>query len=310
MESCVPSSTISTVRKRLLEELTLGQESTNMLRVMLCKTQKDKMCIPQLSALSLMDKILDSFDKILSLILNGNESNDLVSTNDQVSNVPVIDWSHSDGQKLEDSRKRTSTSESLKFSKRRRSSKTWTRETIAASFEDGHAWRKYGQKGIHKAKHPRSYFRCTYKYDQGCQARKLVQKIEDEPPLYRTTYQEHHTCKKNLFEESHIIRDNTAKDSSIIWRFDSHEPNYKPNDMVIPTLPIIPQESKENLQILHQNESSSPSDYFILPDLTTFESFGQFTDFSSAFDQGHLISSDMDVEQMVGSVFNDFLELW
>ncbi|CAA2999582.1 probable WRKY transcription factor 70 [Olea europaea subsp. europaea] len=301
MESCCPASSLSTVRKRLLDELILGQESANMLRVILCKTQMDKRCKLQLFAQSLIDKILDSFDKSLS-ILNCNESN-------KVSDFLVMDSSDSDGQKSEDSTKRTNTSESLTFSKRRRTSKTWTRETVAASFADSHVWRKYGQKGIRNAEHPRNYFRCTYKYDQGCQARKLVQKIQDEPPLYRTTYHEHHTCK-NLYEESQIITGNTTKDSSIIWSFDSHEQNYKPNGKMIPTLPKMPLETKENFQILHQNKSSSPSDYFISPDITTFESFGHFSDFSSAFDQGHVICSDMDIERMVGPVFDEFLELW
>ncbi|CAA2999583.1 probable WRKY transcription factor 70 [Olea europaea subsp. europaea] len=304
MKSCFPSSTISTVRKRLLEELNLGQESTNMLRVMLRKTQKDKRCISQQSAQSLMDKILDSFDNGLS-ILNCNESN-------EVSTVPVMVSLHSDGQKSEDSGKHTNTSEFIKISKRRRTSEKRAKEIVAASFEDGHAWRKYGQKSIQNAKHPRSYLRCTYKYDQGCQARKLVQKIQDEPALYRTTYHEHHTCKKNLFEESQIITDSTTKDSSIIWSFDSPEQNYKPNGKVIPTWPIIPQEPEEMFKNLHQDKSSSQSDYFILPDLTTFEScFGQFTDISSAFhDQGHVICSDMDIETMVGPLFDESLELW
>ena len=44
--------------------------------------------------------------------------------------------------------------------------------------------------------HCRSYFRCTYKYDQGCQAIKHVQQTQDKPSMYQTTYIGHHTCKR------------------------------------------------------------------------------------------------------------------
>ncbi|KAL0450898.1 UNVERIFIED_CONTAM: putative WRKY transcription factor 70 [Sesamum latifolium] len=104
-------------------------------------------------------------------------------------------------------------------------------------FEDGHAWRKYGQKVILNAKHPRNYFRCTHKFDQGCQATKQVQKIEDDPPLFRTTYHAQHTCK-NLFNSSHhhhhhiIMQDAPAEDhySPIMWSFAAthHDSDHDP----------------------------------------------------------------------------------
>nr|GEU57425.1 probable WRKY transcription factor 70 [Tanacetum cinerariifolium] len=62
----------------------------------------------------------------------------------------------------------------------RRSS--WTSSNITSYTDDGHSWRKYGQKAIINATHKRNYYRCTHKFDQGCQATKQVQKIEDEPP--------------------------------------------------------------------------------------------------------------------------------
>ncbi|KAJ1273826.1 hypothetical protein BS78_05G014700 [Paspalum vaginatum] len=42
-------------------------------------------------------------------------------------------------------------------------------------YEDGYKWTKYGEKRINGASHTRSYFRCTYRDDTGCQATKHVQ---------------------------------------------------------------------------------------------------------------------------------------
>jgi hypothetical protein len=60
--------------------------------------------------------------------------------------------------------------------------------------EDGFIWRKYGQKEILNSKHPRLYFRCTYKDDSGCPATRQVQLSEDDPSLFVITYFGHHTC--------------------------------------------------------------------------------------------------------------------
>ncbi|KAK1697401.1 hypothetical protein QYE76_014098 [Lolium multiflorum] len=60
--------------------------------------------------------------------------------------------------------------------------------------EDGFIWRKYGQKEILNNKHPRLYFRCTYKDDGGCPATRQVQLSEDDPSLFVITYFGHHTC--------------------------------------------------------------------------------------------------------------------
>ncbi|KAM0822608.1 hypothetical protein ACQ4PT_071392 [Festuca glaucescens] len=69
----------------------------------------------------------------------------------------------------------------------RRVEKKWTAE-------DGFIWRKYGQKEILNSKHPRLYFRCTYKDDSGCPATRQVQLSEEDPSLFVITYFGHHTC--------------------------------------------------------------------------------------------------------------------
>ncbi|WOK95489.1 putative WRKY transcription factor 59 isoform X1 [Canna indica] len=62
-------------------------------------------------------------------------------------------------------------------------------------YSDGYQWRKYGEKKISGSRFPRSYYRCTYRQDKGCQATKQVQQQgHSDPPLFLVTYKGEHTC--------------------------------------------------------------------------------------------------------------------
>ncbi|KAJ8647794.1 hypothetical protein MRB53_000817 [Persea americana] len=61
--------------------------------------------------------------------------------------------------------------------------------------DDGYTWRKYGQKEILKSKFPRSYYRCTHKSFYGCDAKKQVQRLDDDPYTFEVMYRGHHTCQ-------------------------------------------------------------------------------------------------------------------
>ncbi|XP_062198599.1 transcription factor WRKY19-like [Phragmites australis] len=63
-----------------------------------------------------------------------------------------------------------------------------------SAVDDGHTWRKYGQKEILGAKHPRSYYRCTHRHSQGCAATKQVQRTDEDPTLFDVIYHGAHTC--------------------------------------------------------------------------------------------------------------------
>ncbi|KAG6481545.1 hypothetical protein ZIOFF_058149 [Zingiber officinale] len=62
--------------------------------------------------------------------------------------------------------------------------------------EDGHKWRKCGERQIRGSKRPRSYYRCVYGKEQGCGAKKTIQEedIEYNPPKYRVVYAIVHAC--------------------------------------------------------------------------------------------------------------------
>uniref|UniRef100_M8CGU5 Putative WRKY transcription factor 70 n=1 Tax=Aegilops tauschii TaxID=37682 RepID=M8CGU5_AEGTA len=77
---------------------------------------------------------------------------------------------------------------------RANSGSTATRVEKRWTAEDGFIWRKYGQKEITHSKHPRLYFRCSYKHDIGCPATRQVQQSDDDLSLYVITYFGDHTC--------------------------------------------------------------------------------------------------------------------
>ncbi|KAG8047061.1 hypothetical protein GUJ93_ZPchr0008g12477 [Zizania palustris] len=86
--------------------------------------------------------------------------------------------------------------------KKRKTTARWTsHERVSATggtegpVDDGHSWRKYGQKDILGAKHPRGYYRCTHRNSQGCTATKQVQRTDDDPSVFDVVYHGEHTCR-------------------------------------------------------------------------------------------------------------------
>ncbi|KAM3313439.1 hypothetical protein ACQJBY_032809 [Aegilops geniculata] len=73
--------------------------------------------------------------------------------------------------------------------------KGFSGKRVTDTLVDGHIWRKYGQKEIQNSPHPRSYYRCTHKSDQGCNAKRQAQICETHPIKYDVTYYGEHTCK-------------------------------------------------------------------------------------------------------------------
>ncbi|WOK95490.1 putative WRKY transcription factor 14 isoform X2 [Canna indica] len=68
------------------------------------------------------------------------------------------------------------------------------KQVTAAPYDDGHRWRKYGEKKINGCFFKRSYYRCTYHDEQRCAARKQVQQDDKDPTLFLVIYKGEHTC--------------------------------------------------------------------------------------------------------------------
>ncbi|KAJ7964893.1 WRKY transcription factor [Quillaja saponaria] len=215
------------------------------------------------------------------------------------------------------------------YKRRRVSPLSWERDT-PTEIDDGHAWRKYGQKVISNEKHPRHYYRCTYKFDQGCKAIKHVQKMQDNPPLYRTTYYSHHTCRDLLKhpEEKVILLDfllasadhqypNNYSDSSIILSFANttnnsmkllHEQN---TETTLGIAGIVGDDDHDHHKsCINQTSfvSSADHDYF-LPTVDFSSSAAFHPSASTDLDESALGHGDIFSNLFAGSIdFDDFLQ--
>lgn len=65
----------------------------------------------------------------------------------------------------------------------------------------------------------RSYYKCAYTKDKNCEAKKQVQQIQHNPPLYSTTYFGHHTCQLDQAYATFPIDTSDPQDCHMI-RFD------------------------------------------------------------------------------------------
>ncbi|XP_068669481.1 probable WRKY transcription factor 54 [Aristolochia californica] len=147
---------------------------------------------------SLARDVVQSFTKAISMLDAG----------DRVGLCSIGECCKTDQKKLPPGRVRRG------CYKRRRTTDTWIEETTTP-FDDGHAWRKYGQKEILGSNFPRSYFRCTHKHDEGCEASKQVQRKEDGSGMFVVTYMRHHTCREPLMASPFII-DSVAKERIVL----------------------------------------------------------------------------------------------
>ncbi|KAK9159321.1 hypothetical protein Scep_005895 [Stephania cephalantha] len=272
MEYCSSQAWPEAVRQssvgRAKEELIIGRDTMSELQTLLRKAPGERGS----SEVDLTNKVLLAIDTALSILNSGDW---------KFCDVPVGSPSSVD-QKMEDpaggKRKNPVSKDRRGGYKRRKVAQTWTKLT-ATQVDDGFAWRKYGQKEILNAKHPRNYFRCTHKHDQGCQATKQVQITEEEPPMYRTIYMGHHTCRDTI-RAPRLVSDSDSypDDSTCLLNFQSSDASpttRKQGYGAFFTSSISSAHVKPESDLTAHNLSRS-SEYIPVqsPDLTSFESSG------------------------------------
>jgi len=94
--------------------------------------------------------------------------------------------------------------------------------------------------------------------DQHCDAIKHVQRIQENPPLYRTTYYGHHSCKSSFHSDINLESILSSDDSSILLSFDNKIPikeenSFPPSPSPSPFLASTKEDPKEEV---HDDYSS------------------------------------------------------
>ncbi|XP_061359932.1 exocyst complex component EXO70B1-like [Gastrolobium bilobum] len=91
--------------------------------------------------------------------------------------------------------------------KHRNMQPTWT--IVLPINKDFYEWRKRGQDAFLNSSYPRDYYWCIHKFDQGCQATKQVQQIQENPTKFMTRYTGLHTCRMGANAPGMLTEANT-----------------------------------------------------------------------------------------------------
>ncbi|XP_075476385.1 putative WRKY transcription factor 30 [Primulina tabacum] len=183
--------------KNLENELTQGRELAKQLQLLLNAQSSS-----QETHVYLLNEILNTYDRALWVIEYGGTSGfagggasggAMVAITSDSQGPPLTGSPHSNHSDPEDQACWISGEKRLPG---------WTQKVVVlgetgneTQLDDGHSWRKYGQKDILRSEYPREYYRCTH--GKGCLARKQVQRSDEDPTAYEVAYKGHHTCHNN-----------------------------------------------------------------------------------------------------------------
>ncbi|XP_074582246.1 putative WRKY transcription factor 67 [Curcuma longa] len=197
----------SNLQQAAMEELNKGQKQAERLLLLLKGVLSSPESRP---AAELLVDVGAAFTKALFFLELKKEESE--------SDKPPI---HSEGMSSSHEQIKRKFQTSRRSSCRRRAHPYSCTTIFSPKIEDGYGWRKYGQKGIYRSKHPRSYYRCIYKHDRGCPVTRQVQRTEEDDSIFAITYVGLHTCiqddhtaatKHSLALESNMNNNDNASD--------------------------------------------------------------------------------------------------
>ncbi|KAK6158856.1 hypothetical protein DH2020_006170 [Rehmannia glutinosa] len=171
-------------RKTVISVLTEGRELANELKKQLHPTTNSREACD-----ILVENILSSYENALKLLdcmalLGKGDPSQVAVSNvfelpNSIEGSPKSEWSDQISK------------DQLHKCKKRKTLPRWSEQVRVCSgtglegqLDDGYNWRKYGQKDILGANHPRAYYRCTHRNTQGCLATKQVQRADDDPSVF------------------------------------------------------------------------------------------------------------------------------
>ncbi|KAJ6797471.1 putative WRKY transcription factor 41 [Iris pallida] len=180
----------------VVEELARGREMTRQLQADIESGSSADTCR------LLAKEILSAFDKSISMVTSGTIVVENSSANQKAAKSPLRPLAKSPCREGAAPDSEVQLQRRVMCKKRKMLPK-WTSQVrldsgpgVEGPIDDGYKWRKYGQKDILGAEHPRGYYRCTHRNSQGCPAMKQVQRSDDNPLVFDVTYRGAHTCRK------------------------------------------------------------------------------------------------------------------
>nr|AYW01724.1 persimmon protein WRKY7 [Diospyros kaki] len=279
MGTLLPGKSCGT-RRRAVEKLVQGRDLAGQLQILL---EKPAGGCGSVSAEELVVKILATFTETLSVLEfcdSGEDSQFPAAT-------PVGSPSFGDQASVdsgESSKRPAAAKDRRGCYKRRKTADSWTK--ISNSAQDGYAWRKYGQKEILNADFPRCYYRCTHKPDLGCKATKQVQKIQEDPIIYQSTYFGHHTCGNTAQRSASqdISDDHSDPARSFILEFEpkgqiSEDP---PHGHGLSNFPVPVKVEEPKIKVSSSLGSIQLQDLFLMPSLEGTVKFSEHEDVISS----------------------------
>nr|QRX38909.1 transcription factor WRKY12 [Lilium regale] len=171
----------------LIYMLAQVEEQTKQLEAHLDAATPSQMCKP------LAQKIRSTICTAITMVTEGSQ---LHGGSDSPRSASDSPRSENSGRAFTDERR--------ELSKKRKTMPKWSSQVRVGSgsgteapMDDGYSWRKYGQKDILGAHHPRAYYRCTHRNSRGCPATKQVQRSDEDPFVFDVIYRGDHICVEN-----------------------------------------------------------------------------------------------------------------
>ncbi|XP_004502612.1 probable WRKY transcription factor 53 [Cicer arietinum] len=186
--------------KSLIHELLQGLELTRQLQLYLNVPSSSSNETREL----LIQQIITTFEKALQMV---NRKGHVAESSQQQQPARTVGIRMLDSPPLSCSPKSEDSDRDFQdhhrnaFKKRNTMPIRWTKKIrvtpgvrVEGPLDDGYSWRKYGQKEILGALHPRGYYRCSHRNVEGCLATKQVQRSDEDSTVFEITYRGNHTC--------------------------------------------------------------------------------------------------------------------
>ncbi|MCD7453874.1 hypothetical protein HAX54_022552 [Datura stramonium] len=295
---------------RLISELTQGRDLVQQLQLHLnVPNYNSSSSSSENTREFLLHNIQSKFDRALSMLQYNSSTGDYSNSPLAHSTSPAIpifgmsDSPRSSPPHSEDSDRDLEPKDPA-TRKRKSNTPRWTQKVqinpgapVEGTLDDGFSWRKYGQKDILGAKHPRGYYRCTLRHVQDCLATKQVQRSDEDPTIFEVTYRGRHTCNQGGGAGASNVNPAPAQAPLAVIIPQNQEPNlgnHEHYQQLIPVqhpnfnfnnhpnnVPYVP--SFNNFPSSSSHVNSDHQDYSFLPNSSTIPSNSLVENFSPAF---------------------------